>query len=63
MIITIQAWVYKHIIMVHHLGILVLGFDIHTIYLIGIMRWRDEFYIHPTNGVHRDIHFYSTMIL
>lgn len=31
-------------------------------YLIGIMKWREDFYIRLKNGIYRDVHYYHTIL-
>lgn len=62
-IITLQAWAYKHIHVAHPLGLLILGFASHAAYPINIMSWREDFYTHPLDGIHWDISFYQRMIV
>lgn len=50
--ITLKAWGYEHIFVAHHLGILIPSFEIHITYPAGVMRWREDFQIHPTDHVH-----------
>lgn len=43
-------------------GLSIFYFATHVEYPTRIMQWREDFYIHPINGVHHNIGFYDDML-
>lgn len=60
--ITLQAWAYEHIIIACPHGISISSFVDNAQYPAGTLRWREDFYIHPTKGIHKYIHFYHGVV-
>ena len=48
--------------MAHPLRLSMLGFGSHLEYEVDIVRWRDDFYIRPSDGVRRDVAYYHHML-
>lgn len=49
--ITLQAWAYEHIAIACPSGLPMAGFGSHLDYDVGIIRWYDDFYVHPSYGI------------
>jgi len=60
--ITLQAWAYEHIAVARPPGLPMPGFGSHLDHEAGIVRWRDDFYIRPSDGVRRDVGYYRHML-
>ena len=61
--ITLQAWASEHIAMAHPSGLHITSFGSHLEYEVGIIRWHDDFYVHPSYGVRRDVVYYHQSYL
>lgn len=48
--------------MAHTLGLPIPSFDIHLEYEVGIIRWYDDFFIHPSNRVKCGVGYYHHML-
>jgi len=49
--ITLHSWAYEHIAIACPLGLLMASFGSHLDYEVGIIRWCDNFYVHPLDGI------------
>lgn len=60
--IILQVWAYEHIVNACPHEIFIPHFVDNAQYPIGILIWREDFYIHPTDGVRRNIQFYCRVL-
>jgi len=63
MMITLEAWEYEHIAITFPQRLIIPRFVDNVRYALGILRWRYDYYIHPTNGIHRDVRYYHRFII